>query len=65
MNASSELFDIYQYYKRLRKLEYDKKVKELAKIRDEEGYMAESKSEPKNYGKHVSLRIQLSTYTHS
>ena len=49
----SELFD--QYYKRLRNLEYDKKVKELAKIRDEEGYMAESKREPKNYGKHVLL----------
>ena len=37
----NELFD--QYYKRLRDLDYDKRVKELAKIRDEEGYMAESK----------------------
>ena len=36
-----ELFD--QYYKRLRDLDFDKRVKELAKIRDEEGYMAESK----------------------
>jgi predicted ArsR family transcriptional regulator len=49
----SELFD--EYYKRLRDLEFDKKVKELAKIRDEEGYMAESKKEPKNLGKHVLL----------
>jgi predicted ArsR family transcriptional regulator len=37
----SELFD--QYYKRLSNLDFDKRVKELAKIRDEEGYMAESK----------------------
>lgn len=49
----SELFD--EYYKRLRDLEFDKKVKELAKIRDEEGYMSESKKEPKNLGKHVLL----------
>jgi len=49
----SELFD--GYYKRLRDLEFDKKVKELAKIRDEEGYMAESKKEPKNFGKQVLL----------
>jgi predicted ArsR family transcriptional regulator len=37
----SELFD--QYYKRLSNLDFDKRVKELAKIRDEEGYMAEAK----------------------
>ena len=37
----SELFD--QYYKRLKDLDFDKRMKELAKIRDEEGYMAESK----------------------
>ena len=37
----SELFD--QYYKRLNNLDFDKRIKELAKIRDEEGYMAESK----------------------
>src|SRR5919198_1665764 len=37
----NELFD--QYYKRLRDLDFDKRVKELARIRDEEGYMAESK----------------------
>src|SRR5919198_2878362 len=37
----SELFD--QYYKRLKDLDFDKRVKELAKIRDKEGYMAESK----------------------
>ena len=49
----SELFD--QYYKRLQNLDFDKKVKELANIRDEEGYMAESKREPKNYGRNVLL----------
>ena len=49
----SELFD--QYYKRLRNLEFDKRVKELANIRDEEGYMAESRRERKNYGRHVLL----------
>ena len=50
----SELFD--QYYKRLRDLEFDKQVKELARIRDEEGYIAESKNESKSSGgKHVLL----------
>ena len=49
----SELFD--QYYKRLQNLDFDKKVKELANIRGEEGYMAESKREPKNYGRNVLL----------
>jgi len=50
----SELFD--QYYKRLRDLEFDKQVKELARIRDEEGYIAESKKESKGSGgKHVLL----------
>jgi predicted ArsR family transcriptional regulator len=50
----SELFD--QYYKRLRNLEFDKQVKELARIRDEEGYIAESKKESKSSsGKHVLL----------
>ena len=37
----SELFDLY--YRRIKDLDFDKRVKELAKIRDEEGYMAESK----------------------
>jgi predicted ArsR family transcriptional regulator len=37
----SPLFD--QYYKRLKDLDFDKQVKELARIRDEEGYIAESK----------------------
>jgi predicted ArsR family transcriptional regulator len=46
----SELFD--QYYKRLKNLNFDKQVKELTKIRDEEGYIAESK---KGEGKHVIL----------
>ena len=50
----SELFN--QYYKRLRDLEFDKQVKELARIRDEEGYIAESKKESKSSGgKHVLL----------
>src|SRR5919106_4322614 len=48
----SELFD--QYYKRLKDLDFDKKVKELARIRDEEGYIAESKK-LKNDGKHILL----------
>ncbi len=52
----SELFD--QYYKRLKNLNFDKQIKELAKIRDEEGYIAESKKESKNPndgGKYVIL----------
>jgi predicted ArsR family transcriptional regulator len=48
----SELFD--QYYKRLKGLDFDKQVKELARIRDEEGYIAESKKS-KNDGKHILL----------
>src|SRR5215208_4319939 len=48
----SELFD--QYYKRLKDLDFDKQVKELARIRDEEGYIAESKK-LKNDGKHIIL----------
>ena len=50
----SELFD--QYYKRLKDLDFDKQVKELARIRDEEGYIAESKKESKSgSGKYVLL----------
>ena len=50
----SELFD--KYYKRLKDLDFDKQVKELARIRDEEGYMAESKKEPKGSSrKHILL----------
>ena len=51
----SELFD--QYYKRLKNLDFEKQVKELARIRDEEGYIAESKKESKsaNGGKYVIL----------
>jgi predicted ArsR family transcriptional regulator len=49
----SELFD--EYYKRLKNLEFDKRVKELARIRDEEGYIAESKKDPKKNRKHVIL----------
>ena len=48
----SELFD--QYYKRLKGIDFDKQVKELARIRDEEGYMAEAK-ESKGGRKHVLL----------
>jgi predicted ArsR family transcriptional regulator len=53
----TELFD--QYYERLKDLDFDKQVKELARIRDEEGYIAESKKESKSggsgSGKHVLL----------
>ena len=49
----SELFD--QYYKRLKDLDFDKQVKELARIRDEEGYIAESKKGSKSGGRHVLL----------
>jgi predicted ArsR family transcriptional regulator len=50
----SELFD--QYYKRFKYLDFDKQVKELARIRDEEGYIAESKKETKSgSGKYVLL----------
>jgi predicted ArsR family transcriptional regulator len=49
----SELFD--NYYKRLKDLDFDKQVKELARIRDEEGYIAESKKESKSGGRHVLL----------
>ena len=48
----SELFG--QYYKRLKGLDFDKQVKELARIRDEEGYIAESKKS-KSDGKHILL----------
>jgi predicted ArsR family transcriptional regulator len=49
----SELFD--QYYKRLKDLDFDKQVKELARIRDEEGYIAESKKDSKSNAKYVLL----------
>jgi predicted ArsR family transcriptional regulator len=48
----SELFD--QYYKRLNGLDFDKQVKELARIRDEEGYIAESRKS-KSDGRHILL----------
>jgi predicted ArsR family transcriptional regulator len=48
----SELFG--QYYERLKGLDFDKQVKELARIRDEEGYIAESKKS-KSDGKHILL----------
>jgi predicted ArsR family transcriptional regulator len=49
----SELFD--QYYKRLKDLDFDKQVKELARIRDEEGYIAESKKDSKSGRKYLLL----------
>ena len=48
----NELFD--EYYKRLKNLQFDKK-KSKSQRRDEEGYIAESKKDSKNYGKHVIL----------
>jgi predicted ArsR family transcriptional regulator len=36
-------------------LDFDKQVKELARIRDEEGYIAESKKGSKSGGRHVLL----------
>ena len=47
------LFD--QYFRRLKDMDFDRQVEELARIRDEEGYMAESKREPKGGNKHVIL----------
>lgn len=50
----NDLFD--QYYIRLKELNFDKKVKELARIRDEEGYIAESKKDSKRgEGKYIIL----------
>ena len=50
----NDLFD--KYYKHLKGLDFDKRVKELARIRDEEGYMAESRKESKqSTGRHVLL----------
>ena len=48
-----ELYD--KYYERLKKLSFDQKVKELAKIRDEEGYIAESKKDRRRNGIHTIL----------
>jgi predicted ArsR family transcriptional regulator len=42
----SNLYD--KYYMRIKNLDFDHKVKELAKMRDEEGYIAESKKNQKN-----------------
>ena len=49
----SELFD--QYFKRLKEMDFDSQVKELARIRDEEGYMAESKKMTSKSSKHELL----------
>ncbi|MGC2307264.1 MAG: hypothetical protein WA461_02585 [Nitrososphaeraceae archaeon] len=49
----NELFDLY--YKRLKDMDFDRQVKELARIRDEEGYMAETKKESKGGKKRVLL----------
>jgi predicted ArsR family transcriptional regulator len=48
-----ELFD--KYYERLKTLNIDQKVRELAKIRDEEGYIAESRKEKRRNGIHTLL----------
>jgi predicted ArsR family transcriptional regulator len=48
-----DLFDLYN--DRLKDLDFNKRVKELARIRDEEGYMAESKKESRGRGHHVIL----------
>jgi predicted ArsR family transcriptional regulator len=48
-----ELFD--KYYERLKTLNFDQKVRELAKIRDEEGYIAESRKERRRNGIHTLL----------
>ena len=53
-DRQDDLFD--KYYKNLKDLDFDKRVKELARIRDEEGYMAESKKESKlSSRRHVLL----------
>jgi DeoR family suf operon transcriptional repressor len=53
-DRQDDLFD--KYYKHLQDLDFDKRVKELARIRDEEGYMAESKKESKlSSRRHVLL----------
>ena len=52
-----DLFD--QYYKRLSDLDFDKRVKELAKIRDEEGYMAESKKVSSKSSGSTSSRLGI------
>jgi predicted ArsR family transcriptional regulator len=48
-----ELFN--KYYRHLENMDFDKQVRELAKIRDQEGYMAEAKKESKSGGKYVLL----------
>jgi predicted ArsR family transcriptional regulator len=48
----AELFN--KYHERLKDLNFDQKVKELAKIRDEEGYIAESKKNRRQNG-HILL----------
>lgn len=53
-DRQDDLFN--KYYKHLKDLDFDKRVKELARIRDEEGYMAESKKESKlSSRRHVLL----------
>ena len=48
----SGLYD--KYYSTIKNLDFAHKVKELAKMRDEEGYIAEAKKNPKN-NNHVLL----------
>jgi predicted ArsR family transcriptional regulator len=49
----AELFN--KYYERLKNLNFDQKVKELAKIRDEEGYIAESRKNRQKNGLYTLL----------
>lgn len=48
-----ELYD--KYYERLKNLNFDQKVTELANIRDEEGYIAESKKDSRHNVTHTLL----------
>jgi predicted ArsR family transcriptional regulator len=51
----NELFD--EYHKRLKNLQFDRRVKKLARIRVKEG--------PKELREACSFRIQLSNHTYS
>ena len=53
MNVRTSLFQLY--YERLKNFEFDERVDELARIRDEEGYMAESKKQRKGNADHILL----------
>jgi len=46
---------LYKYHESLKDLDFDQKVKRLAQLRDEEGYIAESKKTSKKGENHVLL----------